>query len=485
MKLTFRSHRVVLALLFVGLAVPTARADEKNAPPVDFRRLTPTVRLLKKCLPSVVAIQTFRKHETPGVFVISVGSGTVIHPAGFILTNDHVVRDAVHGIAGFSDGRSFDFRIIARFRHEDLALIKIDAKEPLPAIKLGRSDDLLLGEPVVVIGNPGGLPHTASTGIISGLNRSTNTEDAFLPWMIQTSAASSGGNSGGPLINALGEQIGVMTSKKEELENANFAIAIDRVRQMFPKMIAAEERYGITTGLQVDMLAREAKITTVANDSPAAMAGLKPGDVIRRIDQWPTRSPLDYHIALVDRQPGQTLKVEFRRGDKSITTELELAAVKLPEPVAAEGMVPGLNFATYLGKWSQLPDFDKLKPAKTGRTDRVTLKVQEGGGDHFGVRFTGFVKIPADGLYSFYTSSDDGSRMTIAGRKIVDNDGLHATRQAAGLMRLPAGLHPITISFFEATGDETLKVFVEGGKTGKREIPADWFFVREDADARK
>jgi S1-C subfamily serine protease len=485
MNPTIGSRRVILALLLLGLAKPAACAEGTAPPPIDPRRLTPTVKLLKKCLPSVVAIQTFRKHKTPGVFTISVGSGTVIHPAGFILTNDHVVRGAVRGTAGFSDGRSYDFRIIARFPHEDLALVKINAKQPLPAMTLGRSDDLLLGEPVIVIGNPAGLAHTASTGIISGLNRATATEDAFLPWMIQTSAASSGGNSGGPLLNALGEQIGVITSKKIGAENANFAIAIDRVREMFPKMIAAEERYGISIGLKLDVLAREARITAVASNSPAAKAGLKAGDVIRRIDQWPLRSAMDYQMALIDRKPDETLKFDVRRGDKSLSAEVKLAGVKLPEPVAAEGMAPGLNFATYKGQWSQLPDFDKLKPVKTGRTDRVTLKVQEGDRENFGVTFTGLLKIPADGLYSFYTTSDDGSRMTIAGRTIVDNDGLHANRQAAGLMRLPAGLHPITVSFFEAGGDEALQVFVDDGKSGKREIPADWFFVREASDTKK
>ena len=108
MKPTLPACLVVLALTLAA----TVRAEEKQPPrPVDARRLTPTVKLLKKCLPSVVAIQTFRKHEKPGVFYISVGSGTVIHPAGFILTNDHVVRGAVRGIAGFSDGRSYGIQL--------------------------------------------------------------------------------------------------------------------------------------------------------------------------------------------------------------------------------------------------------------------------------------------------------------------------------------------------------------------------------------
>ena len=105
---------------------------------------------------------------------------------------------------------------------------------------------------------------TVSEGIVSGLKQATSTEQAFLPVMIRTSAAISGGSSGGPLINALGQQIGVVTSRKADAENIGFAIAIDRVRQMLPVMLAAEERNGFQLGLAIDMLASAAKVVWVA-----------------------------------------------------------------------------------------------------------------------------------------------------------------------------------------------------------------------------
>ena len=157
------------------------------------------------------------------------------------------------------------FKVIAGMSSEDMALIKVDAGKELQILPIGRSDDLMLGEPVLVIGNPVGLNHSVSTGIISGLNRSAATGGAFLPWLVQTSAAVSGGNSGGPLINALGKQIGIITSKRLDSENINFAIAADRIREVFSRLIAAELRYGFRLGVEIDMYEINAKVKTTIN----------------------------------------------------------------------------------------------------------------------------------------------------------------------------------------------------------------------------
>jgi S1-C subfamily serine protease len=465
----------VAALLLCPCAV---RADD--AVPASSPRVTPTVRLIKQCLPSVVAIRAFRPHEHPGVFSVGAGGGAVIHEAGYILTNDHVVRGAVRGEVVFHQGDVYAYRIVAQFPHEDLALLKMDSEHPRQVLPLGRSHDLMLGEPVLVVGTPGGLAHTASTGIVSGLNRSTATQDALLPWVFQTSAAVSGGSSGGPVINALGQQIGVVTARRNDAENINFAIAADRVREVLPRMIAAEQRFGFLLGMDVDMLAAEAKVVRVAEGLPAAKAGVRQGDVVRRAGNLAVRQGLDFHIALIDRQPGETFQLQLRRDGESVKAGLELTPLPLADPVADTDMAPGLEFSAYHGRWDKLPDFSSLEAVATGKADKPALAVHNApGGENFGLDFTGYLKVPADGLYTFSTRSDDGSRLYVNDQLIVDNDGLHSAYESAGLVRLKAGLHAIRVTFFESHGQEHLSVHWEGPGSKKEEIPASAYFHRK------
>ena len=228
-------------------------------------RITKTVQIIKKALPSVASIQTFKESGTPGVYNVQAGSASVIHESGYLLTNEHVISGIIQGNAILYGKTPLPFKTIAKMSSEDLAVIKIDTESPLQPLPIGRSNDLMLGEPILTIGNPGGLNHSVSKGIISGINRSTSTGAAFLPSMIQTSAAVSGGNSGGPLINALGEQIGTITSKQLGSENINFAIAIDRIREVFPRMLSPELRYGFWIGVKIDMHGSTAKILSVAD----------------------------------------------------------------------------------------------------------------------------------------------------------------------------------------------------------------------------
>jgi S1-C subfamily serine protease len=466
--------RAVFMLAVLWTAVAPAEEDERLS-----RRRTDTVKTIQRCLPAVVAIRTFAPHPQPGVFYIHNGSGTIVHPSGYILTNDHVVMNAVRGEVTLYDDQVLPYRIIAHFPHEDMALVKVNAKQPLTAITLGHSDDLMLGEPALVIGAPGGLVRTVSTGIVSGLNRSTTTEHAFLPWMIQTSAATSGGSSGGPLINALGEQIGIITSEKKELEAVNFAIAIDRVRLMLPQMIAAEQRFAFRLGMEVDTLGKTAKVTELVSDSPAAMAGVKLEDVVESIDDISIREGFDFYFALIDRQAGQKMKLRLRRGDETCDVELTLAELPIPPAVEDKGMINGIHFEAYAGEWDALPDFASQKPVADGRGSVPDVAAHKPSDDNFAIRYTGFVKIPADGLYTFFTASDDGSQLHIGERLVVDNNGLHPSRESAGVIRLSAGLHPITVAMFEQSGDEALKVAIEGPNLNKQAIPAEMWFVRD------
>ena len=161
-------------------ALDTPGEGDTPAAPLPEERETPTVRLIKKCLPAVVALRTFQPGGQPGVVNFAAGSGAVIHPEGYILTNDHVVMavvgntDRPQGLALFSNGSQYIFKVLARLPQEDIAILKIDTGRPLPFLPLGSSHDLVLGEPTIFIGNPNGLAHSVSTGIVSGLQRSTS-----------------------------------------------------------------------------------------------------------------------------------------------------------------------------------------------------------------------------------------------------------------------------------------------------------------------
>lgn len=466
------------ALIITPLLRGAARSTSGTAELTNRR--TPTVQLIEECLPAVVAIRSVKQigGTTAGAaqVAISLGSGSVIHPDGFILTNSHVVQNMLRGAVQFSDGKQYPYRIVARFPSDDIAILKVDPESPLPVLPLGRSDDLMLGEPTLVLGTPGGLNHSASTGIVSGLNRSAfSSSGVALPWLVQTSAAVSGGSSGGPMINADGRQIGVIAAKKDDAENVGFAISIDRVRAILPLMIAAEDRYGFALGMEVDVLGPVAKVTRIADESPANKAQIFPNDIIRRVGTTKIRHGVDFHLALVDREPNQTIPIEFERAGKRQTVEVTLTKQPFTPPVTADTQ-PGLQVTAYQGRWEKLPAFDDLKPVGQGIAGKPSAVVNLPSADNYALLFRGFIKIPADGLYTFYLSSDDGSRLKIGSKTIVDHDGLHGAGDMSGLARLKAGLHPFRLEYFESTGNESLQLDWEGPGLEKQEIPPSAYF---------
>ncbi len=427
----------------------------------DSPRRTKTVQLIERCLPSVISLRVLRPHPRPGIFNVNFGTASVIHPDGYLLTNAHVVQGATGGEAIFADGRKLPFKTVLLAPQDDLALLKVNGKKPFPALPLGRSDDLMLGEPVVVIGTPDGLVHSVSRGIVSGLNRATHTEHAYLPSMIQTDAAVSGGVSGGPLINALGQQIGIITSRKKEAENVAFAISADHIRKRFPRIVSAEQRYGFQLGLQVDTLSDKPSVTSVAPETPAAKAGVKTGDVIRKINGKEIKSGVDFQLALLHRKAGEELAFKVQREKKLKDVSVTLGELSLPSPVNATETVAGLKCKVFEGKWKRIPEFSKLKPVEESIAKKISLQPAGKRKEFYGLTFTGLVKIPETGLYSFLLKSDDGSRLASGDNLILDNDGLHATKTIRGMRRLPAGLHPLEINFFQADGDQALEVQIQ------------------------
>ena len=222
----------------------------------------------------------------------SLGSGFIIRSDGYIVTNNHVVDHATSIVVKLPDGRSFPAKVVGRDAQTDIALLKIDATG-LPVIPLGNSTSLQIGQPVMAIGNPFGLNGTVTTGIISAEGRviGDSPYDNFL----QTDAPINPGNSGGPLVNAAGEVVGINTaiiSQSGGSVGIGFAIPINEAKTVLPQLAATGHVTRGWLGVGIQPLTPElakamhlgtdqgALVAQVMHDSPAAKAGLQPGDVI-------------------------------------------------------------------------------------------------------------------------------------------------------------------------------------------------------------
>ncbi len=241
-------------------------------------------------------VPRFEKRDT--------GSGFIVRPNGFIVTNSHVVKDADKIKVTLSDKRTFDGKVIGLDPFSDLAVIKIDA-ENLPTLKMGSSTGLRPGEFAVAIGSPLGYDHTVTLGIISAVGRSVIDVNGNINF-IQTDAAINPGNSGGPLLNLQGEVIGVNTAIRRDAQNIGFSIPVDVAKDVAGALISDGKILRPWLGIQMHEL-DEALIKSIGvpagtkgvvivgfvDNSPAKNSGLQLGDVIQKIDGKEMARPKD------------------------------------------------------------------------------------------------------------------------------------------------------------------------------------------------
>ena len=335
-------------------------------PPIDLdqrlaQRITPIVRVFQKAKPAVVnlsATQIVTVRDPFGIGSIfneiipspfrdrtrryktqSIGSGFLIHGDGYLVTNAHVVDRAAECKVIFADGTELMAQEVAIDAKNDLAVLKVNARKPLPHLTMGRSDDLMQGETVIAIGNPLGYQHTVTTGIVSALHRQLRfDENHVYSGLIQTDASINPGNSGGPLLNILGELIGINTAIRGDAQNIGFAIPVNHLRELLPVMLDIERLRRVEFGIHFD-----GKITgdrrdgvgiqRVDSDTPAAKAGVRPGDRLIAIDNQPTHGFMQA-FSLLERTPiGQSLKLDLvNEADQHRTVEVPLAELPRHDP---------------------------------------------------------------------------------------------------------------------------------------------------------
>jgi S1-C subfamily serine protease len=339
----------VLAILFGGaLVLAFVADDESGSDPIEASADggVDVKSILDRAQPSVVSISTGQ--ETLGALFEGAGTGVIISEDGLVLTNDHVITGAETMTVDLPDGRTFDAELIGSFPANDIALIQLQGASGLTAAQLGSSAELEVGDPVVAIGNAlgiGGSP-TVTQGIVSALNRQISQEGITLDDVIQTDTAINHGNSGGPLVNAAGEVVGINTAVGEyqgvQTPGIGFAIAIDALKPLIEDLKAGE---GAITQDTVFLGVRTIDVTTVPPDqlttygvetesgafvasvtgrSAAEEAGLVEGDVIVEIDGQPVATPNEVGEAVLERAPGDEVEIVYERNGERLTATATL-----------------------------------------------------------------------------------------------------------------------------------------------------------------
>ena len=361
-----RRRRAIAGVVGSVLCAFALAAGRPAAADDPFLRRTATVRAAEKVGPAVVNIVTERVVSARNPFgalagdptfdrfydeifaprhrqtAQSLGSGVIIDSEGHVLTNEHVVARASRIRVALADGREFDATPIGTDPNNDLAVLRVDTEEALPWVEPGISTDLLVGEPVIAIGNPFGLSSTVTTGVISALDRSVRASDRVFHGFLQTDASINPGNSGGPLVNAEGSVIAINSAIFAGGEGIGFAIPIDTAKRVVAELIEHGEVPPVWLGLgfqDLDPALREVMalpegvfgilVNNVREKSPAVSAGVERGDIVTHFEGRPLANARAFFEMLETVTAGQNLELEiWREGAKR---EIVVVAEEFPD----------------------------------------------------------------------------------------------------------------------------------------------------------
>jgi len=415
-----------------------------------------------------------------------VGSGFVIHPSGLAITNAHVVSGSGGGVAQLVD-RHVRFDVIARGPSRDLALLKLQGTTDTASLHLGMSSDMALGAPVLAVGAPQGMFPVVTTGVLGGRSVPGTIAELLVPLQLIHGAPTLRGSSGCPLLDIHGRVIGIQSAKpgqelvmataaedeegrlfdrdlgrwRFQTEAFGLAIPVEDALRYLPAFVAPEWSTGLASGFTCEAGEGEgALVRSVAPGSPAERAGLRVGDLITLSFGQTVLSVVDLSASMLSE--GASLLSVKRGGGE--------AFIKFTrEPWARPGwpeLASGLAWKAYPGLRHQLEDIDARDGADTGVVESVSLPDSYLGRDGFTLELLGWIDVPEDGRWTFELESDDGSQLYLRDKLVVDCDGLHSRRAVTGAVDLLAGPQPIRVLFFEAVGEEFLRMrwALEGGE---------------------
>ncbi len=328
---------------------PIATAPPAKGPAIVTSEGMPVsfAPLAKRADPSVATVKARVSRESRfGRRMVAEGLGTafVYDAAGFLLTNNHVVEGASDIEVSFPDGRELAAKVVGLDKHTDVAVLKI-TEQGLPALPLGDSDAIEVGDWVVAIGNPFGLSHTVSAGILSAKDRTRDDVKGLDPSgyfnFLQTDASINPGNSGGPLLNMRGEVVGINSAVRANANSIGFAIPINMVKQLLPMLLRDGKIRRSAIGVLVDSLStteasrlrrpdkKGAWVKGVSPGGPADRAGLAADDVIIGFDGQPISDPNQLRWLASIAGVGKVVSLKVARGERAF--EMRITLGELPE----------------------------------------------------------------------------------------------------------------------------------------------------------
>jgi serine protease Do len=299
--------------------------------------------LARRADPAVATVNSRVERETASgrrrVVAQGLGTAFVYDPDGLLLTNNHVIEDASEVEVSFFDGRELEAKVVGRDKHTDVAVLRIDARS-LPSLPLGDSNAIEVGDWVVAIGNPFGLSHTVSAGILSAKGRTKEDvkgldESGYFNFL-QTDASINPGNSGGPLLNLRGEVVGINAAVRANANSIGFAIPINMVKQILPMLIRDGKIRRSKIGVSVDALStieagrlrrpdrKGALVMSVERGGPAERAGIAPDDVIVGFDGKGISDPNELRWLASIAGVNKVASVRIARGDRELEVRVTL-----------------------------------------------------------------------------------------------------------------------------------------------------------------
>ncbi|MEO9363310.1 MAG: trypsin-like peptidase domain-containing protein [Nitrososphaera sp.] len=306
--------------------------------PVDENILVSAVDKVSGSVVNIASVRMMHDQLFRVFPVEGVGSGVVIDEKGYILTNNHVIDDAERLKVTFEDGKVLRGKVVGSDETTDLAVIKVESEDPLPAAPLGDSSALKAGQIVIAIGNPFGLTGgpAVTAGIVSSLKRSIQARSGVLE-LIQTDAAINPGNSGGPLVNTKGEVIAINTANMPYAQGIGFAVPINTAKAILKELVekgkVSRPWIGIASVKVTPQLARHfglppssagALVAGVEPYSPADDAGLRRGDIIEEIDGSAVDDPSQVASHVKGKKPGNSIAVTVNRYGRQFHVGVEV-----------------------------------------------------------------------------------------------------------------------------------------------------------------
>ncbi len=319
----------------------TVLATQGDGTPLQFNRVTPEVQVVRLVDPAIVFVQTNKQvpvayynlfegyYKRKESYPFSQGSGVVIDPEGYILTNEHVIRGADEIKVSFNPQygkETYIASLVNADADNDLALLKIEGDQPFASVALGRSNDLMIGEKAIAIGNPYGEQNTVTAGIISAIGRDVTIEGRAVQDLIQTDASINPGNSGGPLLNIQGELIGINTAIHPLAEGIGFAIPVNRVVEVLnTRLFNPQFSEKLWLGIEFQN-SNQAAVGAVDPLSPADLLGIQKGDRISSVDRTPIQTPADLWKFIWNKNPGDAVQLVIQRNQNSKELSLRLGS---------------------------------------------------------------------------------------------------------------------------------------------------------------